>query len=78
MRSAGDYCEDPRLSTFCDAVFATRCCGGFKVKLMVEVQFLLIEWASRLPKQRGTASHRRSDDRVETSNQSDAEDLAPW
>ena len=54
MTSADDDCEDPRLSTFRDAVFATRCYGGFKIKLVVEDQFLLIEWASHQQKQRGT------------------------
>ena len=49
MKSADDDWEEPRISTFCNASFGTRCFGGYKVKLTgTRGSSILIEWASRL------------------------------
>ena len=57
MKSGDDDGEELRVSTFCDAVFGTRCFGGYKVMLTgSRSSSFLIEWASRLQGPQSTSS----------------------
>ena len=57
MSSADDGCEELRLSTFCDALFGTRCFGEYIVKFSESRgSSFLIEWASRLQGPQSTSS----------------------